>query len=81
MPTTAGTCPTGTVVGMTTSAPQPDHHDLDETAVIARDLIRFDTSNYGGGRSEGEADAAEYVAEALRASTSSRSCSSPSPVA
>ncbi|NII50810.1 M20/M25/M40 family metallo-hydrolase [Frigoribacterium endophyticum] len=41
--------------------------ELDETATIARDLIRFDTSNYGGGRSNGEADAAEYVAEALRA--------------
>ena len=41
--------------------------ELDATALIARDLIRFDTSNYGGGRSEGEADAAEYVAEALRA--------------
>ncbi|MBP1241951.1 MULTISPECIES: M20/M25/M40 family metallo-hydrolase [unclassified Frigoribacterium] len=41
--------------------------ELDETATIARDLIRFDTSNYGGGRSNGEADAAEYVADALRA--------------
>ncbi|MGO4593762.1 M20/M25/M40 family metallo-hydrolase [Leifsonia sp. 2TAF2] len=35
--------------------------DLDETAIIARDLIRFDTTNYGEGRSNGEADAAEYV--------------------
>jgi acetylornithine deacetylase/succinyl-diaminopimelate desuccinylase-like protein len=35
--------------------------DLDETALIARDLIRFDTTNYGSGRSNGEADAAEYV--------------------
>ena len=34
---------------------------LDETAIIARDLIRFDTSNYGEGRSNGEADAAEYL--------------------
>ncbi|MGO4535271.1 M20/M25/M40 family metallo-hydrolase [Leifsonia sp. 2MCAF36] len=34
---------------------------LDETAIIARDLIRFDTTNYGEGRSNGEADAAEYV--------------------
>jgi acetylornithine deacetylase/succinyl-diaminopimelate desuccinylase-like protein len=38
---------------------------LDETAIIARDLIRFDTSNYGEGRSNGEADAAEYVAQKL----------------
>jgi len=35
--------------------------DLDETAIIARDLIRFDTTNHGEGRSNGEADAAEYV--------------------
>lgn len=34
---------------------------LDETAVIARDLIRFDTTNYGEGRSNGEADAAAYL--------------------
>ncbi len=40
---------------------------LDLTAQIARDLIRFDTTNYGGGRSNGETDAAEYVAEKLRA--------------
>ena len=40
---------------------------LDETAVIARDLIRFDTTNYGNGRSNGEADAAEYLEARLRA--------------
>ncbi|RNE59361.1 M20/M25/M40 family metallo-hydrolase [Cryobacterium tepidiphilum] len=40
--------------------------ELDLTAVIARDLIRFDTTNYGEGRSNGETDAAEYVAEKLR---------------
>ena len=34
---------------------------LDLTAEIARDLIRFDTTNYGEGRSNGETDAAEYV--------------------
>ncbi len=34
---------------------------LDATARIARDLIRFDTTNYGEGKSNGEADAAEYV--------------------
>ncbi len=39
---------------------------LDLTAEIARDLIRFDTSNYGEGRCNGETDAAEYVAANLR---------------
>jgi acetylornithine deacetylase/succinyl-diaminopimelate desuccinylase-like protein len=39
---------------------------LDLTAEIARDLIRFDTSNYGEGRANGETDAAEYVAAHLR---------------
>ncbi len=40
---------------------------LDETAVIARDLIRFDTTNYGEGRSNGEREAAEYVEARLAA--------------
>lgn len=40
---------------------------LDETAVIARDLIRFDTTNHGEGRSNGEREAAEYVEARLRA--------------
>ncbi|MEY2849018.1 MAG: hypothetical protein RI885_1684 [Actinomycetota bacterium] len=35
--------------------------DLAETAVIARDLIRFDTTNYGQGRSNGESEAAQYL--------------------
>jgi len=39
---------------------------LDLTAELARDLIRFDTTNYGEGRSNGETDAAEYVAEHLK---------------
>lgn len=39
---------------------------LDETVRIARDLIRFDTTNYGEGRSKGETAAAEYVASYLR---------------
>lgn len=45
------------------------HNDgqLDETAIIARDLIRFDTTNYGEGKSNGETDAAEYVEARLRA--------------
>ena len=34
---------------------------LETTAAIARDLIRFDTSNYGEGRSKGETEAAEYL--------------------
>ncbi|WP_413320074.1 M20/M25/M40 family metallo-hydrolase [Agrococcus sp. 1P02AA] len=38
---------------------------LTRTARIARDLIRFDTQNWGGGRSSGEADAAAYVADVL----------------
>lgn len=38
---------------------------LTRTAQIARDLIRFDTQNWGGGRSNGEADAAAYVAGIL----------------
>jgi acetylornithine deacetylase/succinyl-diaminopimelate desuccinylase-like protein len=42
-----------------------DDVTLDETAVIARDLIRFDTTNFGDGRSNGETDAAEYVAAKL----------------
>ena len=35
--------------------------DLPEVARLARDLIRFDTTNFGGGRSRGEREAAEYV--------------------
>ena len=39
---------------------------LPEVARIARDLIRIDTSNYGGGRSNGERAAAEYVGAYLQ---------------
>ncbi len=39
--------------------------ELHDTARIARDLIRFDTSNYGEGRSDGETEAAEYVGALL----------------
>ena len=35
--------------------------ELSATASVARDLIRIDTTNYGEGRSKGEAEAAEYV--------------------
>jgi acetylornithine deacetylase/succinyl-diaminopimelate desuccinylase-like protein len=43
----------------------PSDEILDDTALIARDLIRFDTTNFGEGRSNGETDAAEYVAAHL----------------
>ncbi|KRB37926.1 M20/M25/M40 family metallo-hydrolase [Microbacterium sp. Root180] len=35
--------------------------DLPEVAAVARDLIRIDTTNHGGGRAVGEREAAEYV--------------------
>ena len=41
--------------------------DLDESAIIARDLIRFDTSNFGEGKSNGEVEAAEYLSAKLTA--------------
>ncbi|MBN9184976.1 MAG: M20/M25/M40 family metallo-hydrolase [Microbacterium sp.] len=34
---------------------------LSDVVRVARDLIRIDTSNFGGGRSKGEREAAEYV--------------------
>lgn len=45
---------------------QPDDTALSRTARIARDLIRFDTTNYGEGRSHGETEAAQYVEAELR---------------
>ncbi len=39
---------------------------LPEVARIARDLIRFDTSNFGGGNAKGEREAAEYVGAYLQ---------------
>ncbi len=39
--------------------------ELEATARIARDLIRFDTSNYGDGKSNGETEAAEYLGAIL----------------
>ncbi|WP_291040628.1 M20/M25/M40 family metallo-hydrolase, partial [Herbiconiux sp.] len=45
--------------------PTPGNDELDLTARIARDLIRFDTSNFGEGRSNGETEAAEYLAAHL----------------
>jgi acetylornithine deacetylase/succinyl-diaminopimelate desuccinylase-like protein len=41
--------------------------ELETTAAIARDLIRFPTVNFGGGKSLGETEAAEYVAAKLEA--------------
>jgi acetylornithine deacetylase/succinyl-diaminopimelate desuccinylase-like protein len=41
--------------------------ELPEVVRIARDLIRFDTTNYGEGRSNGEREAAEYVGAYLEA--------------
>ncbi|RWZ61324.1 M20/M25/M40 family metallo-hydrolase [Labedella populi] len=38
----------------------------DETVKVARDLIRFDTTNYGEGKANPETEAAEYVAAFLR---------------
>ncbi|MEV7620707.1 M20/M25/M40 family metallo-hydrolase [Microbacterium sp. NPDC089321] len=40
--------------------------ELPEVVRIARDLIRIDTSNYGGGRANGEREAAEYVGTFLQ---------------
>jgi acetylornithine deacetylase/succinyl-diaminopimelate desuccinylase-like protein len=42
-----------------------DDQSIDATASIARDLIRFDTTNYGEGKSNGETEAAEYLAAHL----------------
>jgi acetylornithine deacetylase/succinyl-diaminopimelate desuccinylase-like protein len=50
------------------AAPEPaEGTPLSRTARIARDLIRFDTTNYGDGRSNGETEAAHYVEAELRA--------------
>lgn len=39
--------------------------ELETTARIAQELIRFDTTNYGEGRSNGETDAAEFLGALL----------------
>lgn len=41
--------------------------DLTPTARVARDLIRFDTTNWGEGRAKGETEAAEYLGAILEA--------------
>ncbi|HEY2642513.1 MAG TPA: M20/M25/M40 family metallo-hydrolase [Galbitalea sp.] len=38
---------------------------LEDTARIAQDLIRFDTTNYGEGKSNGETEAAQYLGALL----------------
>lgn len=40
--------------------------ELGRTAQLARDLVRFPSVNWGGGRSDGEAEAAGYVEAVLR---------------
>ena len=44
-----------------------DTEGLSATARIARDLIRFDTSNWGGGTANSETEAAHYVEAELQA--------------
>ncbi len=46
--------------------PHEREPELSETARIARDLIRFDTSNRGSGDANPEAEAAAYVSDYLR---------------
>ncbi|QRY41240.1 M20/M25/M40 family metallo-hydrolase [Microbacterium hominis] len=43
------------------SASELPETELPEVVAVARDLIRFDTTNFGEGRSHGEREAAEYV--------------------
>jgi acetylornithine deacetylase/succinyl-diaminopimelate desuccinylase-like protein len=47
------------------SSPTQDRTGENEVVDLCRDLIRIDTSNYGGNESVGERRAAEYVAEKL----------------
>ena len=56
-----------TPIGRASEQGPSEEQGLEETARIARDLIRMDTTNWGEGRSKGEADAAAYVSEHLAA--------------
>lgn len=58
----------GTLTGMSSADSEHtgDPGELDDSVRIARDLIRFDTTNFGGGRSRGESAAAQYADEILR---------------
>ncbi len=53
------------VPGSVTVMPNTADENLPEVARVAADLIRFDTSNYGEGKANGEREAAEYVGEYL----------------
>ena len=46
---------------------EPRDLTLDPTVRTTQDLIRFDTTNWGRGRSNGEREAAEYLEARLRA--------------
>lgn len=59
-PGRAASEPPGSLNSMTRPDPEAAA-DLPEVARIARDLIRIDTTNHGGGRANGEREAAEYV--------------------
>lgn len=48
-----------------TASDRPDYAPDGEVVELCSDLIRFDTTNYGNGKSNGERDAAEYVAAKL----------------
>ncbi len=64
---------------MTSPHPRPE---LDATAIIARDLIRFDTTNYGEGKSNGEDGGRRVRRRQARPNwVCSRSCSSARPAA
>ncbi len=49
-----------------TGSEQPAARAEQDVIRFCRDLIRIDTQNWGGGRSNGERDAAEYCAEVMR---------------
>ncbi|MCF6522544.1 M20/M25/M40 family metallo-hydrolase [Streptomyces sp. JJ36] len=50
---------------MSQSSPTPERTGEDEVVDLCRDLIRIDTSNFGGNDARGERAAAEYVASML----------------
>src|SRR3954463_14232254 len=50
---------------MSHQAPNDAHQPADEVVELCRELIRIDTSNYGGDEGPGERKAAEYVATLL----------------
>ncbi len=50
---------------MSNQAPNDAHQPADEVVDLCRELIRIDTSNYGGDDGPGERKAAEYVATLL----------------